>query len=75
MTKEKSKAREKETSNGQQSFWRYNSQMFSTCSDTSLRKVDSDDGCDGHVATSTEQVDTVSVDDGEMTGDGVRTVR
>jgi hypothetical protein len=79
VTEEKSKAREKETSgpvNGQQSFWRHNSQMFSTYSDR-------------HVATQgrqrrrlrrtrrdgTEQVDTVSVDDGEMTGDGVRTVR
>jgi hypothetical protein len=54
VTKEKSKAREKETSgpvNGQLSFWRHNSQMFSTYSDMSLRKVDSDDGSDGHVET------------------------
>jgi hypothetical protein len=56
VTKEKSKIREreKETSglvNGQQSFWRYNSQMFGTYSDMSLRKVDSDDGSDGHVET------------------------
>jgi hypothetical protein len=57
MTKEKSKAREKETTgppvNGQLPFWRYNSQMFSTYSDMSLyiRKVDSDDGSDRHVET------------------------
>jgi hypothetical protein len=54
VTKEKSKAREKETSspvNGQLSLWRHNSQMFSTYSDMSLRKVDSDDGSDGHVET------------------------
>jgi hypothetical protein len=33
--------------------------MFSTYNDMSLRKVDSDDGSDGHD------------NDGEMTGDGV----
>jgi hypothetical protein len=62
MTKEKSKTREKETSgpvNGQLSFWRHNSQMFSTYSDMSLRKVDSADGSDRR-RDGTEQVDTAS---------------
>jgi hypothetical protein len=41
-----------------------------TCCRAEIRKVDSDDGSDGHVETAWKQVDTVSVDDGLMTGDG-----
>jgi hypothetical protein len=54
VTKEKSQTKDNETSgpvNGQQSFWQHNRQMFSTSSDMSLRKIDSDDDSDGHVET------------------------